>query len=73
MSIPKTSETDTVAIRRPLPANTKYADEIIKALLELKKNGKSDNTQRSANYSLRKLTQNVDGHDPQAIKLHIEL
>jgi integrase len=63
------------AIRRPQP-RIEFTDHIIKnaiekTLIELKKNGKSDNTIRSVSYSLRKLQANTDLHDPETVKLYI--
>jgi integrase len=63
------------AIRRPQQI-AEYPDNIIKnavekTLLELTKNGLSENTIRSVRTSLRKLMANTDLHDPEAVKLYI--
>ncbi|HXX87556.1 MAG TPA: hypothetical protein VEH86_03820 [Candidatus Acidoferrum sp.] len=58
------------AIRRP-QTSTKYADEIIKTLLDLKKEGKAKNTIETVATSLKKLVANTDLRDPENVKLYI--
>jgi len=63
-------DSDMEAIRRP-QTSTKYADEIIKTLLDLKKEGKAKNTIETVATSLKKLVANTDLRDPENVKLYI--
>jgi integrase len=67
---PTATEADMVAIRRP-HSTIRYEDQIINTLLQLKNNGKSQNTLRSVSYGLRQLTTNTDLHNPEAVKTYI--
>jgi integrase len=48
-----------------------YECGIIKTLLSLKANGKSDNTVKSVNFTLKRLSRETDLMNPEAVKLHI--